>query len=181
MYNSETSIVRHLVLPYCIGYGCDIAAAGDKIVKENCDFIGDPNGYANCGNDPINIPCHINMENPLNSIPVENNKYDYVYSSHLIEDFSPTLPILEEHARILKENGNLILVFPDQAVYEEHCKRNNSIPNGSHKIKEISLTYMLNQIKKSTHSYEILFTSDCEISYNVIIVAKKIKVKKIIL
>ena len=39
---SETSKVRHWVLPYCTGKGCDVGFGGDKIMKVNCDGIDFP-------------------------------------------------------------------------------------------------------------------------------------------
>ena len=33
-YRSETSKVRKIVLPYCIGKGCDIGFGGDKVKLE---------------------------------------------------------------------------------------------------------------------------------------------------
>ena len=175
MYNSETSFIRHLILPYCIGKGCDIGAAGDRIKKENCHYIGDPQGYAHCGNDPIDIPCRINMEAPHRTIPIADQTYDYVYSSHLIEDFWPTEPILKEHIRILKNGGNLILAFPDQAKYLQYCSANKTMPNGNHRVDQMGLNYMLGELKTLLYDgikAEVLFTSNCDVTYNVIVVAK---------
>ena len=117
MYSSATSKVRKIVLPYCIGNGCDIGFGGDKIKKENCDGIDLPQPYAFVGKDKVDIPCDVIN----NEIPVEDNTYDYVYSSHLIEDFTDTVDALNKFIRILKNDGNLLLVFPDQEKYEAYC------------------------------------------------------------
>lgn len=168
-YQSETSKVRHLVLPYCTGYGCDIGFGGDKVKKENCIGIDLPQPYAFTGNDPVDIPCNV-MEEP---IPVPDNTFDYVYSSHLIEDFEDTGKALREFIRILKPGGNLILVFPDQPAYEAYCRSSGQPLNTHHIHQDMGLSFMKNVMNQLQGvNYDVLFESDCEIDYNVVIVAK---------
>jgi ubiquinone/menaquinone biosynthesis C-methylase UbiE len=171
-YPSATSKVRHLVEKYCVGKGCDVGFGGDKIVKVNCDGIDYTQPYAYTGKDKVDIPCKVGTE----PIPVPPNTYDYVYSSHLIEDFEDTTAILEDFVRIIKPGGTLILVFPDQPVYEEFCKTDNQPQNLSHVHKDMGLDFMLKRFEEVKNaSFEVIFTSNCEIDYNVIIVAKVIK------
>lgn len=138
----ETSSVKHIILPYiekdC--YGIDIGFGGDLIREDfvSCDLpvpYGDYEGYK------IDIPCDVSQ-----GIPVKDNTFDVVYSSHLIEDFENTEEILEEFIRILKDQGTLILVFPDQKKYEEDCKLHGTVPNAAHKIKDMGLTYIHNKL-----------------------------------
>jgi len=173
-YPSETSKVRSLVLPYCEGYGCDIGFGGDKIKKEaiGIDFA---TPYAHTGKDKVDIACDVIN----NTIPVNENTYDYVYSSHLIEDFTNTKQGLEKFIRILKSKGILILVFPDQGKYEAHCKRTGQLLNAYHKHAEMGLQYMLAQVDKIEEiTYEVMYQSDCEIDYNVILALKIYKYGK---
>lgn len=44
---------------------------------------------------------------------------DYVYSSHLLEDFVDTNVVLGEWCRVLRRNGKLILLLPDQQIYQK--------------------------------------------------------------
>ena len=111
---SETSKIRHWVLPYCKGKGCDVGFGGDKIMKFDCDGIDFPQPYTYTGKNKVDIG--IDVIN--NEIPVPDNTYDYVYSSHLIEDFVDTKDALRKFIRILKSGGNLILAFPDQSIYK---------------------------------------------------------------
>lgn len=166
---SETSKVRRWVMPYCIGKGCDIGFGGDKIVKANCDGIDFPQPYTYTGKDKVDIGCDVIN----NEIPVPDNTYDYVYSSHLIEDFADTGDALRKFIRILKNGGTLILVFPDQPVYEVYC-RNLGIPmNPYHVHADMGLEYMLKQLDQLTGiSYELIFNSNCEVDYNVVMVMK---------
>ena len=142
-YRSETSKVRKLVIPYCIGKGCDIGFGGDKIKIDNCDGIDFPSPYTNVGKDKVDIPCDVIN----NEIPVLDNTYDYVYTSHLIEDFVDTKNGLEKFIRILKDGGNLILVFPDQIKYENICKKNGSYLNPYHIYKEMGYEFMILKLK----------------------------------
>ena len=169
---SETSKVRHLVLPYCEGFGCDAGFGGDKIKKENCLGIDFPKPYGYTGEEKVDIGCDLSKE----AIPVEDNYFDYVYSSHLIEDFEDTNRILKDFCRITKSGGNIVLVFPDQQVYEKHCKETGQLVNVNHVHKTMGFEFMKNcflRLQQDTNiNLEILFTSNCEIDYNVIIVAR---------
>lgn len=166
-YTSETSKVRHWVIGYCTGKGCDIGFGGDKIKKEDCDGIDFAKPYAYTGEDKVDIACDLFSE----KIPVPSGTYDYVYSSHLIEDFPDTSSILEEFIRILKNKGNLILVFPDQKKYEQHCLATGQPLNPHHVHSEMGLEFMLDKLKHVNNiRSRILFSSNCEIDYNVVMV-----------
>ena len=171
-YTSETSKVRHMVLPFCNGYGCDIGFGGDKIKKDNCVGIDYANPYAYTGNDKVDIACDV-MNEP---IPVADNSFDYIYTSHLIEDFVDTSKALTEFIRILKPGGNLVLVFPNQKVYEAHCLKTQQPINIHHVHQEMGLDFMIDKLNNLVGiEYNVLFHSDCEIDYNVVLV---LQVKK---
>lgn len=171
-YKSETSKVRHLVSFYCIGKGCDVGFGGDKIMKENCDGIDFEKPYAYTGQDKVDIACDLFKE----KIPVADNTYDYVYSSHLIEDFPDTNAVLKDFIRILKSGGNLILVFPDQPKYALHCEQTGQPVNLLHVHADMGLHFMKSCISQLENiKVDYLFTSDCDIDYNVIIVCSATK------
>ena len=169
---SETEKIRPKVITYCEGKGCDLGFGGDKIKKENCDGIDYPQPYTKVGKDKVDIGCDIIKED----IPVADNTYDYVYSSHLIEDFENTKEGIEKMLRILKNGGTLILAFPDQQKYEWYCRRYGTYPNPFHKHKDMGYDFMINILNTITGiSYKILLTSNCETDYNVILVLKIVK------
>jgi SAM-dependent methyltransferase len=166
-YRSETSKVRHLVLPYCQGHGCDIGFGGDKILKHACDGIDLPTPYAATGQDRIDIPCRVGHE----PIPVADRTYDYVYSSHLIEDFADTSAILAEFCRLVRPGGNLVLVFPDQPRFEAHCRATGQPLNPHHVHATMGREFMVQAVRKlRDHRLTLVFSSDCEIDYNVVMV-----------
>ncbi|MBL7761516.1 MAG: methyltransferase domain-containing protein [Sediminibacterium sp.] len=170
---SETSKVRRWVLPYCIGKGCDIGFGGDKVVKTNCDGIDFPQPYAFAGKDKVDIPCDVIK----GEIPVPDNTYDYVYTSHLIEDFSDTTDALRKFIRILKNNGTLILVFPDQPKYEVYCRNIGQPMNPYHIHADMGYQFMLQRLNEVPGiRYQELFKSNCNIDYNVVMVLKVEKV-----
>ena len=173
-YTSETSKVRHLVVEYCLGKGCDIGFGGDKIMKVDCDGIDYAKPYAYTGEDKVDIACDLFKE----IIPVADNTYDYVYSSHLIEDFQDTKTVLMDFIRILKSGGNLVLVFPDQPVYAAHCIKTGQPVNLLHVHQEMGLKFMTDRLDE-IEGIKIghLFSSNCEIDYNVVMVCKIYKNK----
>src|SRR5882757_135818 len=132
-YVSETSKVRDMVLQYCEGFGCDVGFGGDKIKKEHCLGIDLKNPYSNTKGEKVDIACDMGKE----SIPVADNYFDYVYSSHLIEDFEDTNRILADFVRVCKSGGNIILVFPDQQVYEKFCAATGQLVNVHHVHKNM--------------------------------------------
>lgn len=167
--NSETAKVRHWVAPYCIGKGCDIGFGGDKIMKTNCDGIDFEQPYTNTGKDKVDIPCDVIH----NEIPVPDNTYDYVYTSHLIEDFVDTKDALRKFIRILKNGGTLILVFPDQPKYEVYCRELGIPMNPYHVHADMGYDYMLKCLNELGNiRYETLFSNNCEIDYNVVMVLR---------
>jgi ubiquinone/menaquinone biosynthesis C-methylase UbiE len=166
---SETAKVRHWVLPYCAGKGCDIGFGGDKVKKVDCDGIDFPQPYAYAGKDKVDIACDV-----INGdIPVADNTYDYVYTSHLIEDFADTTDALKKFIRILKPGGNLVLVFPDQPKYEAYCKSINLPMNPYHVHADMGYELMKKCMREVPGvTYQELFSTNCEIDYNVVMVMK---------
>jgi ubiquinone/menaquinone biosynthesis C-methylase UbiE len=166
-YQSETSKVRQLVLPFCVGKGCDIGFGGDKIKKDDCVGIDYELPYAATGADKVDIACDVINE----EIPIPDNSFDYVYSSHLIEDFADTTDALRKFTRILKPGGKLILVFPDQKKYEEICRKSGQLLNNRHVHSDMGLKFMHDKmIKLWNDKAVLLFESDRQIDYNVILV-----------
>lgn len=166
---SETSKVRHWVTSFCVGKGCDIGFGGDKIMKVHCDGIDFEQPYTNTGKDRVDIACDVIH----NEIPVPDNTYDYVYTSHLIEDFVDTKDALRKFIRILRNGGNLILVFPDQPKYEVYCREMGVPMNPYHIHPDMGHDYMLARLQELPGiSYDIIYSNNCEIDYNVVMVLR---------
>lgn len=165
-YRSETDKVRHLVRPFIKGPKIlDIGFGGDKVVPE-ATSMDIPNMYAHTGGDLIDIERSI--EQPV--LPEHTKQFDTVYSSHLIEDFINTNKIIEKHLDYMKDDGVLILVFPDQRKFVEHCNATGQPLNSHHKHYDMGLKFMLDVMNDK---YQVIYTNDCEIDYNCIVVVKK--------
>ena len=139
-WEGETGAVRKMVLPYIelAEKVCDIGFGGVLIIPEAIG-IDLPQMYDNREHlIPPDIECDVSE-----GIPVEDDFFDVCYSSHLIEDFEDTAKALVEFIRILKNNGTLVLVFPDQQKYESLTPKNvlQTMPQ---------------------YKFNILFESDCQ-------------------
>lgn len=169
VYPSETSKVRHLVLPWCVGHGCDIGFGGDKVRNDDCVGIDLPRPYAHTGGDAVDVPCDV-MRQP---IPLPDASFDYVYSSHLIEDFADTGAALREFARLVRTGGVLVLVFPDEPTYAAHCRATGTPLNTYHVHADMGLLRMKRELAALRGlRAEVVFESDRAVDYNVVLVAR---------
>jgi predicted SAM-dependent methyltransferase len=138
LYQSETSKHRDRLAAFCQGFGMDIGFGGDPITPTaiRMDF---PTPYANTGGLGVQLG-----GDSRDLRWFKDGVLDFVYSSHVLEDFSATEtePVLREWTRVLKPGGRLILLLPDQQKYVEHCRRTGQWPNEHHSIANFSLTYV---------------------------------------
>jgi predicted SAM-dependent methyltransferase len=137
MPRSETSRVRLKVLPYIEGIGVDLGYGGDSITRQTIN-VDLPEPYARLGDDPL----HIGAD--CRKLPwFADSSLDYVYSSHLLEDFEDIPAVLAEWTRVIKAGGRLILCMPNEQLYQDHCKSIDEDPNEHHTHEDMSLDYML--------------------------------------
>jgi len=168
MYKSETSKCRERLSKFCKGNGLDLGYGGDPIItgaitldiNENCLLVG---------NRPLNL-----KGNAANLYWFKDSVLDYVYASHLLEDFSNTKEVLEEWLRVLKVGGNLVIFSPVELVYKKHCERTRQPYNVNHKINDFGPSYLfkiLNEINKT----EVVHYKGLIDDYSFELVLKKIK------
>jgi SAM-dependent methyltransferase len=141
---SETSRYRALLKKFCAGYGIDIGFGGDPITLRAIR-LDLPSPYTSVGRSSVQLggDCR-------NLSWFRDNTLDYVYSSHILEDFpeTQTMSILREWTRVLRPGGRLILLLPDQQRYLAHCWRTGQISpegivgNPHHSIPTFSLRYV---------------------------------------
>lgn len=131
-YPSETAKYRTLTVPYCKGAGLDIASQGSPVVPWAWQLDLPPAEFEhyNGGGAPRGP---IQLRGNARRLPVESGSLDFVYSSHLLEDFpQETWPdILGEWSRVLKSNGYLIILVPERTRWAAAIARGQS-PNCSH-------------------------------------------------
>ena len=79
---------------------------------------------------------------------VEDNTYDFVYSSHCLEHVTHVDQTLENWIRILKPGGHLYIVVPDYQLYEKCIWP--PIFNQDHKFT-FSLNHTRDQVRRMNH------------------------------
>ena len=155
----ETSKTRHRLKQYIRGKGVDVGCGPDKIDKSAI------------GVDVVNLPevDIIADAKRLDFFPPEY--FDYVFSSHTLEDIDDTRRALLGWWRILKTGGFLILYLPDKRFYPVIGTPGANI---WHKHDFISADIVL--ILRTLGKFEILqdevFSGDNE--YSFLLVVKKI-------
>src|SRR6187402_3113442 len=115
-FGSETERYRFLTAPMCKGVGVDIASQGMAVVPwaisfdlPEAEFLRYSNGAPPKG--PIHLRGH------ADHLPFETGSLDFVYSSHLLEDFADWLPLLSEWTRVVKIGGIVIILVPDKTLW----------------------------------------------------------------
>jgi predicted SAM-dependent methyltransferase len=100
----ETDHCRSRLLRYCQGQGLDLGCGACKI---KADVIG------------------IDLHHPEADMRRDarlldyyaNESFDYIYSSHLLEEIQDTEPTLREWLRVVKEGGYIVLYQADKDLY----------------------------------------------------------------
>lgn len=106
-YGNETGKIRHAVVTYCNGLGLDLGCGGEKIVHTAIGVDANPECAANLTMDIGNLNIFA------------SGVFDFVYSSHAIEDSYYKDPVLREWWRVLKPNGYLVVAWPDWKQYPD--------------------------------------------------------------
>jgi predicted SAM-dependent methyltransferase len=133
---SETSKCRERLAPYCAGYGVDAGFGGDPIVP-HAIRVDLPRPYTDVGSEPVQLGGDATRLHWF-----RDGVLDFVYSSHLLEDFPDTEVVLRDWLRILKPGGRLIIFCPDEPAFRRHCARTGQPLNPHHKHDDFSLAYV---------------------------------------
>jgi len=135
---SEASKCRERLKKFCIGNGLDIGYGGDPIIPTAITLdLEKP--YTKVGDHPQNL-----IGDGRNLYWFKDNCLDYIFSSHLLEDFSidEMKSTLWEWIRVIKPGGFLVLYLPDEQAYRKYCKENKKPRNSNHKIDKFSLDFV---------------------------------------
>lgn len=169
---SETSKYRDLTVQYCQGNGVDIGCGGDPVVPNSIAFDLPPAEFLHYhSNIPPSFPIHWGGD--AASLPFKDNVCDYVYSSHVIEDFLDWEPYLLEWARVIKPGGYLVILLPDKARWAA-ALANGQPPNCAHKHE--SYAGELSLYTNVLPNFEVIcdkLTNKTPEDYNILFVARK--------
>jgi len=165
---SETSAAAHLLAPYCQGMGLDLGYGGLPVV---------PHAITVDLNPPYNwlkSPQHLTGD-VRNLYWFKDGAMDWVYSSHVLEDFPPTetMSVIREWLRVVKKGGRLILLLPDEPVYMAHCAATGQPYNQAHQNHELTLDWFTRNIVPSLQ-VEIEYSNPLLNIYSFAIVMKKL-------
>lgn len=101
----ETGKVRNRILRYCEGEGIDLGCGRDKVRDDALGFDDDTWPEVDDHGDVSGL------------LPYLSESFDYVYSSHALEDLSDTRATLQEWSRILRRGGHMTLVVPTTGCF----------------------------------------------------------------
>ena len=140
----ETSNCRERLKIFCVGYGVDIGYGGDPIIP-NAITIDLPVPYTKVGDAPLNLG-----GDARDLYWFTDESLDYVYSSHLLEDFPP-----------------------DEKRYREHCKKTGQSYNLAHKVDHFDIDY-LKRVLEPIPNIQIINENPLSEQYSFEIAIKKI-------
>lgn len=133
---SETARCRARLAPYCVGYGVDLGFGGEPITPTALR-MDMPQPYTQAGSLAVQLG-----GTAEDLYWFRDGVLDYVYSSHLLEDYNDVEAVLREWLRVLKPGGMLVTFCPDEQVYRKHCAATDQPYNPMHKHTDFSLAYV---------------------------------------
>lgn len=127
---TEAQEIQHVADKYCVGTGLDIGCGERKIVKEatGIDFV---NQYGIKGHPFTQADFHGGWEDYFDI--KKPSDLDYIFSSHLIEDFDNAYDILDRWVEPIKLGGHIILYLPIEHRFKAHCQETGQLYNPHHK------------------------------------------------
>lgn len=127
---SETKHAREFVLSYCRGVGVDIGCGNDKI---NADAVGIDFEY------PYENEKHSGGLTSADFLggwdeyfKGERKSLDYIYSSHLLEDYEDAETVLRRWSLQVRVGGRIVLWLPNERLYQKHCEEIGQTLNEGH-------------------------------------------------
>jgi predicted SAM-dependent methyltransferase len=159
----ETYFRRSLTQPFCKGNGIDIGSQGSPVNPDSIQIEYDRNRF------DVDVPIQWEGDGTKN-LPFKNNVLDYVYSSHLLEDYIDWVPILSEWNRVIKCGGYIVIMVPDKNLFRDRV-RNGQPDNPNHKHESYP-----GELTKYYHQHFQNFTvvkDEITDGYNILFVAKK--------
>jgi ubiquinone/menaquinone biosynthesis C-methylase UbiE len=100
----ETGKNRHFFLPFASGNGVDLGCGSDPI-HERAVRVDRTVGHGHLLGDVTDLYWFA------------DGSLDYVYASHVLEDFADWQPVLTEWVRVLRPGGRLLIAVPDHEKF----------------------------------------------------------------
>lgn len=142
VWPSETSKCRERLAAYCTGYGLDLGFGGDPITPHAIRYDM-PTPYSKVGQQSVQLG-----GDATKLAYFCDDVLDFIYSSHLLEDFQDTEAVLREWMRVLKPGGRLIIFCPDEQVFRSHCATTGQPYNPHHVHADFSSQFVLDTLAR---------------------------------
>ena len=151
---SETAAARMTLSQFCTGMGLDIGFGGSAITRSAICF-------------DLPVPYCPSLEGHRQHLRGDAAKLDficddaldYVYSSHLIEDYycDELINVINEWRRVLVPGGALVLNSVDQEKFLAHCARTGQGINENHKEATFSHALFTKYVVPRTGKWQVIF------------------------
>lgn len=128
--HSETAKYRHLTVPFCVGCGVDIGSQGDPVVPWAVSLDLPETEWVKYSSEPPKGA--IQLRGFADQLPFADNSLDWLYASHILEDFFEWMPVLKHWVSKLKPKGTLIILVPDKGLWAAALAKGQP-PNCSHR------------------------------------------------
>jgi ubiquinone/menaquinone biosynthesis C-methylase UbiE len=99
---------------------------------------------------------------------------DFVFSSHLLEDFFDVGAVLAEWLRVLKPGGRLIIFCPDEQIYRRHCAATGQTYNTHHVHADFSLAFVKRELVRQAMPHRVIHENPLVDVYSWEIVVEKL-------
>jgi len=174
-FSSETAKYRHICAPYCAGVGVDIASQGVQVVPWAVSFdLPEKEFLHYSSGQPAKGPIHLRGQ--CTELPFETASLDFLYASHILEDFEDWVPVIAEWSRCVRVGGNLIILIPDKKLWSEALAKGQA-PNCSHR-HEGHVGELSNTFRAHFGHFEILkdeLTAITPEDYTILFVARRLR------
>ena len=146
----ESRLAEGFFEKYCSGHGIDIGCGNDKITEEAEGWDNGRFGY--------------DSDDAMFMKGVEDEKYDYVYASHILEHMEDPWCAVANWWRILKHGGHLIVVVPSRDLYEKRDQPPSRwnlehkwffTLDGEHDRKALNLRVFFEDLMEDLGEYEV--------------------------
>lgn len=110
---SESKKFLHLFVEHLTGCGVDIGSQGDPVIPTAIGLDLPPVEFHhyNGGHEPRGP---IQLRGSAEKLPFDSGSLDYLFSSHVLEDYKFWGPVLKEWVRVIKPGGKLVILIPDK-------------------------------------------------------------------
>lgn len=146
---------------YLIGHGIDVGCGTNRLSNEVVSIDKQPdNRYAHADvvHDCHDLECNISFERKGEVFSFSDNEFDFIFSSHCLEDFEDIPVVFKNWWKKLKPNGLMILLLPDMQggrypTVEDYQQR--KIGNPAHRTN-VGKDFMLKMLSDLAIKYEMI-------------------------